>query len=108
MRRYIEGPLEKPHDVSTRIYARARGNQACARSVVMSYSEATPDGTDDASDPLAEWIAVLSERLDPVPESVKDAAKALFSDRYVRPSGAQSTLDGSSRDAEEKSSSTRS
>jgi len=60
------------------------------------------------ADPLVERIAALSECVDPVPESVKDAAKALFKDRRVRAESAPAEPVNSKRDEEAAKSSTRS
>ena len=74
----------------------------------MPSSEATPDGRNPADDPLVERIAALSESVDPVPESVKDAAKALFKDRQKRPSKAPAETVDSPSNAEAARPSTRS
>jgi hypothetical protein len=74
----------------------------------MSSSEATPDGRRPIEDPLVERIAALSECVDPVPESVKDAAKALFKQRRARSESAQPEPVEAKRDEEAAKSSTRS
>lgn len=74
----------------------------------MAPSEATPNGRKPVDDPLVDRIAALSECVDPVPESVKDAAKALFQARRARSESAPAQQVDPTRDKEAAKSSTRS